>query len=233
MHPVVSQLLSLQKVDQKVAKVQKKLDAIPQEVGQRRATLDQYEREAKEVAKKIEVAELKNRELETQVASIESAITKQETHRDAAQNASTYAAAQHQIEYLKGDKEKLQTEQFEIMELLEQLQPRQGELKELLEKERSEFAEFDGEIKKLEADLTVQRDAIARERDEFLGGVPPEHLTDYESLLRTREGQAVVPVEGEYCSGCYTRVTTNDMARLQGGSSLVTCSACARILYLP
>jgi len=233
LHPVVSQLLSLQKVDQKVAKFQKKLDAIPEEVRRRRAKLDRLEREAKEVAAKVEAAELKIRDLESQVNSIDAAIKKQEGHRDAAQNASTYAAAQHQIEYLKGDKEKLQAEEFESIEQLEELQPRQAELAEELAKERSEFAEFDGEIRKLEAELTSQRDEVAKEREAYLHDVPPENLTDYESLLRRREGQAVVPVEGEFCSGCYTRVTTNDMARLQGGTTLVICTSCARILYIP
>ncbi|MFQ5506191.1 MAG: zinc ribbon domain-containing protein [Planctomycetota bacterium] len=228
----MTQLLSLQKVDAEVARVQKKLDAIPIETKRRREVLTRLETELSTLGKGIQAAEKQLQDLELQVTALDSAIAKQEGYRDRAQNASTFEAAQHQIGYLKADKEKLQADQFKLMGRLDELQPELASCESRLREVQVEFSEYEHEAERLERELLAKRDEIVVKRDEFLGGVPEEHLLGYQSLLETREGQAVVVVEGEHCSGCYTRLTTNDMARLQGGSSVVTCSSCRRILFL-
>ncbi|MEZ5989943.1 MAG: C4-type zinc ribbon domain-containing protein [Planctomycetota bacterium] len=233
MNAAVQQLLSLQKIDSKVARVQDKIDAIPRETERRRAELEAIRTTWTTHDKRIREAEVRNGELEVKVLGLDNAIKRQEEHRDKAQNASTFEAAQHQIAYLKEDREKLQAEQFELMELLEKLGPEREEAAGRLAEAEAAFAAYEVEARALHDELVAQRDGIAAERAAFLGGVGPTELKLYRDLFESREGQAVVMVEGQFCGGCYTKITPNDMARLQTGAGIVTCKACGRILYLP
>jgi predicted nucleic acid-binding Zn-ribbon protein len=56
-------------------------------------------------------------------------------------------------------------------------------------------------------------------------------MENYQTLFGVRGSQAVCAVESKVCQGCFTNITTNDVARLMGGSTIVTCGSCQRILY--
>jgi uncharacterized protein len=231
LHPAVQQLLSLQKIDTKVAKVQVKIDAVPKETAEREARLARTRQAWSQLDKTMRDAEERNEELEIKVQGFDNAIKRQEEHRDKAQSPSTYEAAQHQIQYLKEDREKLQNEQLELMELVEEIGPKRETAEALVQAEEASFASYLNEAGELEAELKAKRDTIAKEREGFLEGVKEGQLEIYEGLFSTRESQAVVSVEGNHCGGCYTKITPNDMARLKGNTSMVTCNACGRILY--
>ncbi|MEM8934426.1 MAG: C4-type zinc ribbon domain-containing protein, partial [Acidobacteriota bacterium] len=73
---------------------------------------------------------------------------------------------------------------------------------------------------------------IGAGRDDMLADVPRDLVVQYESLFDVRDGEAVCAVENGVCMGCYTSVTPNDQARLLGGSSVVICGSCQRLLYI-
>lgn len=231
MHPVVQQLISLQQVDNRVAAVQKKIDVIPRETAKRRGVLDALIRQRDEVQQAIDEAESANKDLELKVQGLDAAITRQEKHRDESSNASTFTAAQHQIEYLTQDKEKIQDEQIALMDRMESLTPQRDDFAGQIESAQKEFDDYEAEAKKLMAELEAQRDEVATEREAFVKEIPEGSLEMYRGLFKQWSGQAVVPEEGGYCSGCYTKLTPNDKARLVTKTSLVTCNACGRILY--
>ena len=62
--------------------------------------------------------------------------------------------------------------------------------------------------------------------------MPPDLLEEYNRLFDVRDSLAIVVAESQYCQGCYTQFTMNDLARLQGGRVIIRCSSCKRILYL-
>lgn len=231
MQLVVQQLISLQQVDNRVASVQKKIDAIPRETAKRRQGLDALIAQRAEVQASIDAAEARNRELEVKVQGLDAAITRQEKHRDESSNASTFTAAQHQIEYLNQDKETIQNEQIELMDRIETLTPQRDDFAAQVDAAQKEFDDYEAEAKKLMAELAAKRDEIAVERKDFIKDIPEGSLELYNGLFKQWSGQAVVPQEGGYCSGCYTKLTPNDKARLVTKTTLVTCNACGRILY--
>ena len=232
MHPVVKQLVALQQVDVRVANVQKKLDAIPRETAKRQARVDKLRAERDAVAAELAAAETSYQDLETKVNGIDSAIKRQEAHRDQSQNASSFTAAQHQIEYLAQDKEGVQTEQIGLMERIEDRGPQLAELEQQLAAAEKEFGEYQVEANKLVEELSERRTKIAAERERFLAEVPPASLGLYNDMFQTTHGQAVVPAEGSCCTGCYTHLTPNDLVLLRTAATLVTCKACGRVLYL-
>lgn len=99
-----------------------------------------------------------------------------------------------------------------------------------------------------EAGLHAAEDRVAAERDgldrrvketesrrgEIASEVPADSLRLYERIRggNRSTGTAVTVVHGEYCQGCQMQVTPQQMADLIGGTTLVICRTCQRILAL-
>jgi predicted nucleic acid-binding Zn-ribbon protein len=62
--------------------------------------------------------------------------------------------------------------------------------------------------------------------------LPADFKIDYDRIIKGRGEQGLAPLDGEYCGGCYTMVTTqmlNDIRLLKP----VFCKSCGCILYQP
>ncbi len=235
MHPVVAKLFSLQKIDQKVALAQKKLDSLPRETEKRQKKLKKLEGELTQLKDRCTEIEVQVASLETKVGAIETGIKKQEAYLNQASSPSEYEAARHQIRYLQRDREELQNEQLGLMEEQETLTAKIAELETAVAEESQTFQAFMAEAEALRGELEAKKQAVADERKAKANEVPGEYLARYEEIFASREGTAVVPAERRYCSGCFTKLTPNDWAMLANGTNkvLVTCRTCGRFLYDP
>jgi hypothetical protein len=76
-------------------------------------------------------------------------------------------------------------------------------------------------------EVKVERDAIAQEVQ-----AADEDLFDlYEKLFRSKAGRAIVPLEGNHCSGCHMTVTPATLRDAKLGAQVVSCEQCGRIVY--
>ena len=78
-----------------------------------------------------------------------------------------------------------------------------------------------------DAKFMDERDAIAAEvkaSDEDLFEL-------YEKLFLSKAGRAIVPLEGNHCSGCHMTVTPATLRDAKVGSRVVSCEQCGRIVY--
>ena len=76
-------------------------------------------------------------------------------------------------------------------------------------------------------ELKVEREAIAAEVK-----AGDEDLFDlYEKLFLTKAGRAIVPLEGNHCSGCHMTVTPATLRDAKVGTTVVSCEQCGRIVY--
>jgi uncharacterized protein len=138
---------------------------------------------------------------------------------------------QQEITALKSRRSHIEDISLNLMEQLESARntvDRLGaELKTVEEQWKSQQADLRQGIedsKKVAAELTPRRDAIA-------AGVAPESLLLYQRL-RKQKGTAVARVEQGICRGCRISLPSSDLQRVRGGT-LVQCSSCGRILFLP
>src|SRR5581483_2027461 len=88
----------------------------------------------------------------------------------------------------------------------------QQELQDRAARLRVEIAEYD-----------------ARRRDEETA-VPADVLRTYDRLRAARNGRAVAKLDRNICLGCRISLPQNTVTRARGGSALVHCPNCERIL---
>jgi predicted nucleic acid-binding Zn-ribbon protein len=106
---------------------------------------------------------------------------------------------------------------------------------------KAKTRETEGVVKASKAEVELRRAefeaeiaAKKAERDAFAAQIPAEALRIYERIRAGNRttGIAVVPVHGEYCQGCQMSITSQELSDLVGGTKIVLCRSCQRILVL-
>ena len=79
--------------------------------------------------------------------------------------------------------------------------------------------------------LQQQIGQAEQRRAQIQSEVDPASLRTYESLRRTRGGQAVARVTQRTCQGCRVSLPVSEEVRARSSPDLVFCQSCGRILY--
>lgn len=232
MHPDVKKLLEVQKVDQKIARLRRQAEGIPREEAKRRLDLDALQRTAAAREQEKTDSDLRIRELELSIKQSDSEILNLEAKLGAIKNNAEYQAILFQVEAVKKERDKYEEETLLLLDKAGPLEEELNKARDLAGAEEAVFEEFKAKATKL---VAVQEKEIAEAgagRGDLLDGIPKELIEEYDRLFEVRESLAITAAEDQYCQGCYSKFTVNDLARLQGGKTLVRCSTCQRILYL-
>lgn len=232
MHPHVKKLLELQKVDQEISSLTRDIDALPAEEQKRRKRLDELERTMTERRLRLQKTELDSRALDKAVRGNDDEIKRLNERLNIVRNNAEYQATLFQIEAVRKDRD---VTQDECLKLLEAVEGQKGETvaaEAAYQEEKKVFDGFLAEAEKLRTSRAGGITAAKERRTGFTDGIPADLLREYEGLYKTRERMAVCPVQDSFCQGCYNKITMNDTARLLGGSVVVRCGSCQRILYL-
>lgn len=105
--------------------------------------------------------------------------------------------------------------------------------------QEAEYQKLAGEIAALKIDIeskaAEQKATLAKleaalvEAEVFIS---EDQVEQYRRNVKQRGADAMAPIDGSACSGCYVTVTSQMMNELINGGHLVFCKTCGRILYL-
>lgn len=231
LHPDVQKLLEVQRVDQRIARLRRDLQSIPDEDARRNKRLTQLRGQRDAAARKLQDAELESRELELGIKQADDEIEKLRLRLNIVKNNAEYQATLLQMESVKRERGLLEERGLAVLESIDALRQAAVDAGAALGAEEEVYREFQSESAKILAEREKEIAEVGKGRDKLLEGIPSELLERYESLFAVRDGMPVCAVENQVCTGCYTSVTTNDLANLMGRSMIVTCGSCQRILY--
>jgi len=96
-------------------------------------------------------------------------------------------------------------------------------------KRQSELQNAD--LIKKEATLGERLKQAEIDRERLSQGLDEDLIFRYTRLFATKGGNAVVPVEHEFCMGCHMKNTTALVHRAKMGREIVHCQQCGRIMY--
>ena len=137
---------------------------------------------------------------------------------------------EHKLAERQRRREHLEDTLLELMIESDELQSELAQANAHLEAVRTARAE---EHHALTEELAQHRAELARlkaERQEAVRAVSAENLVLYKSLRARKRGRALAPLNGESCSACGVRQTTQSVQRVRQGQEIVTCASCGRIL---
>ncbi len=231
MHAHVKKLLELQKVDQEITSLTRDLDALPAEEQKRKRKLDELERTLTEKKLGQQKADLDSRALDKAVRGNDDEIKRLNERLNIVRNNAEYQATLFQIEAVRKDRDVTQDECLKLIESLDAHKAAVAAAQAAYDEEKKVFDAFLAEAEQLRQSRAGAVGEARNRRQAMTDGVPPDLLREYDGLYKTRQFQAVSPVQDSYCQGCYNKITMNDVAKLMGGSTVVRCGSCQRILY--
>jgi predicted nucleic acid-binding Zn-ribbon protein len=149
--------------------------------------------------------------------------------------ASSNREYQTLVEQIAADEQANSVLSDEILELLEKHSELVAQNKEMQEHRKKADVDL-GAIRKrvdeervvIEADI----ERLTKDLNAVEAGLPGDFLENYRRLVRGRSEEALAPLDGECCGGCYTTITTQVLNELRMHKP-VQCKSCGCILYLP
>lgn len=234
MKETLQQLIQLQRTDDEIVVMQKRIDELDRQLDGAKSALDAARQSVETAHHARQEAQAATHRLEMDLSTAEGEILKLEGSLNKASTNKEYQAIQLKMAHIKAANSKLEDEILMSMDVVE-------------EKERVEDAakatqrEAEAVLRGAEANVEEERQGLAEElsgmktgRGELAAAVVPDKLKLYERIRggNRKSGTAVVAVHGEYCQGCQMAVRPQDVSDLVQGSALVVCRTCNRILVL-
>ena len=138
---------------------------------------------------------------------------------------------QHEVDGLRIRRNHLEDKALEIMDQVElstaSVSTLSNELKTLEAEWHSQQQQLSTNMEQLKTTLSD----LKHKRQLLSANIDPQAIEFYQGLRR-QKGQAVAKVEQGICCGCRISLPTTELQRARS-DSLVQCSSCGRILFLP
>ena len=225
-------LRELHRIHRNLTDLRGRLASGPRQIKVGDASIERFERELgekKEVYKRCRMTadekELQLKEREQRVLDIKTKLN----------SCSTNKEYQMFIEQIAADEQANSVLSDEILELFDKVREHESAVKESGQK----VAKATEENQKLKQRVATERDSLEtdigrleHELEKAEQELPADIRQDYDRIVKAHGEDALAPVDGETCGGCFQTLRAQMMNELALGK-VVFCRACGRILYLP
>ncbi len=223
-----------------------KLQALDQEIGERRAQIREREAEVQRQTQALEasrqlVADRRHaleqmlkerREAERDVKERQEQITKLSGQLYEVKNNEAYTTLQHEIKQKKQENSLLEERILEMLLAEDEANAviaRETAASQQEHGRTTEAAALHGrEISRLESEIA----GLRARWDEAARGVPADLIDRYTRLRDNKAGLALAKIENGICTGCRLTIRPQAVIELKKYRSLLICDNCARILYV-
>ncbi len=229
---VAKQLYQLQEVDLEIESSEQALAQLARQLGESQAVvraqtkLKSEQQHFEELGRQQHSAEWEIDDLVNKLTSIE-----EKLYSGRIKDSKELTNLQHEVDGLRVRRNQLEDKALEIMNQVElsttSVDTLSNELKTLEAEWHSQQQQLSTKMEQLETTLSDLR----HKRQLLSAKIDPQAIEFYQELKKQKE-QAVAKVGQGICHGCRISLPTTELQRARG-DSLVQCSSCGRILFLP
>ena len=224
-------LINLQRLDTEIRHLSALLNNIPTQI----AEIDQKINDSAQIiegAKENFVLNQKKRKsLEDEVNDIKEKISKYKVQLNEIKTNIEYTSLLKEIEEAQQKMDQLEEEIISLMLSSDDIEK---EIKQATEKHCQEEAKLSKEketINQKKQELEIQIKELTQEKEKLLNQIPLSQSKLYSELSEKKNGVALSPVKGEFCSMCHMRVRPQVLNELRVEKEIIFCENCGRILY--
>ena len=229
---VIKQLYQLQEVELEIESSEQALAQIASQLGESRAVV-RARTELKLKQQHLEELKRQQHSAEWDIDDLVNKLTpaEEKLYSGRIQDPKELTNLQHEVDGWRVRRNQLEDKALEIMDQVElstaSVTTLSNELKTLEAGWHSQQQQLSTDMEQFKttlSDLKHKRQLLSAEID-------PQTVEFYQELKK-QKGQAVAKVEQGICHGCRISLPTTELQRARG-DSLVQCSSCGRILFLP
>ena len=227
----LQQLIVLQSLDDEIAEHKKLLADIPLQIDTGCTELEEKKKILSNAKEELDALQKERKDLELAVQGENDHMAKAKTKLPAVKTNREYTAILSEVEAIKVKVSGLEDKELEIMEILEEKQKEVPGIEKRCNEEDARFQEYkakkDAELDRIKQELGV----LVAKRENVSGQLDRVIMQRYEKVAGSRDGRAVVMLEGSICQGCFQQILPQMVIDVKIGESIQQCSNCIRFLY--
>jgi predicted nucleic acid-binding Zn-ribbon protein len=227
----IAQLLLLQDRDQKIRTYKAELEAIPLEQRRIDQIVTSKSGAFEQVRQHFRDLEVQKKRLELDAQSRRDSIVKYKGQQFQTRKNEEFQAIGQEIQRFEKEIERIEDTEIELMEESERINSQVSQAEQELGAAKRLAQQQEADLKRKQQTLEELLRETGSERERLAEGLDPDLLFRYSRLFTTKGGNAVVPVEHEFCMGCHMKNTTTLVHRVKLSREIVHCEQCGRILY--
>jgi hypothetical protein len=227
----LASLIALQQLDTAAEAARRRLGELPGAEQAMDAAVTAASQAVEAAKARLAENQHSRRELEKQVATVDTRLARFEDHKAAVKTNQEFTALLHEIATAKAEKDTIEDQILVLLEAADsftaEIKAAERVLSEAGREAETGKAGLTDERQRLDAELARLIDERARE----ISSVEKPVLTRYEQILKQRRMIAVAPIAGELCTACHVRLRPAVVQQIRRNDSIVPCDSCQRILY--
>ena len=227
----LQQLIVLQSLDDEIAEHKKLLADIPLQIDTGCTELEEKKKILSNAKEELDALQKERKDLELAVQGENDHMAKAKTKLPAVKTNREYTAILSEVEAIKVKVSGLEDKELEIMEILEEKQKEVPGIEKKYNEEDARFQEYkakkDAELDRMKQELGV----LVAKRENVTGQLDRVIMQRYEKVAGSRDGRAVVMLQGSICQGCFQQILPQMVIDVKIGESIQQCSNCIRFLY--
>ena len=239
MGPVLNGLMKLQSIENRLRVEKAKLSRCRRNVIIQENLIRSLQNALEAKKEEVQLSRVQCNRLELELKSNDETIAKLRASLNSAKTNKEYAALLTQLNTMKADNSKVETQTLELMKDIESDESECGDIQKQIDEQKQALDQTRKESEVLARKYQIQINEIQTEWDQVAKSIPAEKLEIFNRVAETYDGQAVVGVDqqegnkGAYsCGGCFMGVPAESVNMLMTKDDIIRCPNCTRILVL-
>ncbi len=225
-------LVSLQELDSEIYALRNEKETKPLEIKAMEVSFEEKKQNLANLGKKSLDLQKQRKDKELELASKEEAAKKLQSQLYSLKTNKEYQTMLQQIQDAKADGSLVEEK---ILILFEESDQAKKEIERENIKIKEEEKVFIEQKKKVEIRIKECDDRLAvleAKRKQVAPGLDAKVFSQYERILNSRDGLAIVSVKNNSCSGCNMNIPPQVINLIKMYDNIITCEVCNRILYI-
>ena len=228
----IGKLKELQKIDSQIFGLNKERSSKPSIIKDMETQFETKKQVLKESDEKFKKVGLKRKEIEGNLAAKEEQIKQLQAKLYSLKTNKEYSTMLSQIQGAQMDKSLVEEDILKSFDEQEEVNKEKLKLEQDLKVQEGEFQQEKQKILNRLKELDAQIADLESKRQVALHGIDKNILTQYERILRGKEGLAIVEAAHNSCQGCYMNIPHQVINEIKMYNKLVFCEMCSRILFV-
>lgn len=224
-------LVQIQETDSQIIEITEKQKRLPDIIASLQINLDKAQSGLAEAVQHLEDANKERRTIEGQLKDSEEKIRKLKGRIPEIKTNKEYQALLKEIELAEREKSDIEEKILMLLEEIDNLKVVRTEREQVVKGEERKFLDEKEKVEKDFNHLSERLKELEFRKNGLISQIDPRLLSEYNRLLSSRKGLAVVSVQNEHCRGCHIRIPPQIFTEIRKNDKIISCLNCQRILY--
>ncbi|UCE22976.1 MAG: hypothetical protein JSV46_12460 [Candidatus Aminicenantes bacterium] len=226
-------LIQLQKLDAEIKNTSLFLENIPrqiEDINRKKEESFQIITQAKE---KMAQNQKKRRDLEAEVKDMKVKISKYNLQLNDIKTNIEYKSLLKEIEEAQKNINEIEDEIINEMLVADEIEEEIKVANQKYNEVEKEFLKEKEILEQQQRESEAKKNELIHEKEELMTKIPADQTGLYSKIFKSKNGIALSPITGEFCSLCHMRIRPQVLNELKGNETIILCENCGRILYFP